>query len=156
MNVLNSDHRLVQLRFKPLWLYVDQVREFCSFFASATFDDHGMGERISIVVHELVENAIRHGDERELELSMERTPGVVVVRVSNTTSDDGAHKLREAFDEMNALPAEQAYAAAIERSISLPEGQSGLGLSRVRHEGRVELVLEAGQGRVSISARGEL
>ena len=23
--------RLVQLRFKPLWLYVDAVREFCGF-----------------------------------------------------------------------------------------------------------------------------
>jgi len=33
--------RLVQVRFKPLWLYVDAVREFCGFFARATFENDG-------------------------------------------------------------------------------------------------------------------
>jgi hypothetical protein len=55
-----ASSRLVQLRFKPLWLYVDAVREFCGFFARAS----GLPR-------------IRYEGQVDLELSV--TPGRVAI-----------------------------------------------------------------------------
>ena len=147
-------NRLVELRFKPLWLYVDEVREFCGFFARATFEDPAIGDRVGLVVHELIENAIRYGDEKELELRMERSEGVVVIRVANTTSDERAKKLSAAFSEMMSASATDAYARALQTAAGRPSIESGLGLPRVRCEGQVDLELEIAPGRVCITARG--
>jgi hypothetical protein len=146
--------RLVELRFKPLWLYVDEVREFCGFFARATFEDEAVGDRVGLVVHELIENAIRYGDEKELELRMERSEGTVVIRVANTTSDEHARKLAAIFSEMMTVPTADAYARAMQSAASRPSIESGLGLPRIRCEGQVELELEVEPGRVCITARG--
>ncbi|HEX4477021.1 MAG TPA: hypothetical protein VH142_18150 [Polyangiaceae bacterium] len=149
-----DSHRLVQLRFKPLWLYVDTVREFCGFFAKATFDDDAIGERVAVVVHELVENAIRYGNDKELELRIERGVTEVLVRVANTTSDEQAENLKRTFAELHRVSAAEAYVQALKRAATLPETQSGLGLARIRHEGRVNLDLSITPGRVCITARG--
>jgi hypothetical protein len=146
--------RLVELRFKPLWLYVDEVREFCGFFARATFDDAAVGDRVGLVVHELVENAIRYGDERELELRLERTVGQVVIRVANTTSDERAQRLAEVFSQLMLASPGDAYARALQSAASRSSIESGLGLPRVRCEGQVDLELEVEPGRVCITARG--
>lgn len=149
-----SNSRLVELRFKPLWLYVDEVREFCGFFARATFEDAAVGDRVGLVVHELIENAIRYGDEKELELRMERSGASVVIRVANTTSDERAKRLSAIFEEMMAVPAAESYARAMRTAAGRPAIESGLGLPRVRCEGQVDLELEVAPGRVCITARG--
>jgi hypothetical protein len=156
--ILESTHagtdRLVHLRFKPLWLYVDAVREFCGFFARATFENEAVGQRVGLIVHELLENAVRYGDEKELEVRFERSNDAILISVVNTTTDERAGKLRALFEEMTTLTPVAAYNRALTRSASLPATESGLGLSRVRYEGQVELQLETSPGRVSITARG--
>lgn len=147
-------NRLVELRFKPLWLYVDEVREFCGFFARATFEDAAIGDRVGLVVHELIENAIRYGDDKELELRMERAEGHVVIQVANTTTDERAKRLSVVFAEMMAIPATDAYARALQSAASRPSIESGLGLPRIRCEGQVDLELQIEPGRVCITARG--
>jgi hypothetical protein len=144
----------VELRFQPLWLYVDAVREFCGFFARATFGREELGDRIGLVVHELVENAVRYGDDNELELKVERTGDQVSVSVANTVTDDHIRRLKDRFDEIVSLPPRDAYIAAMQRAATLPEGQSGLGLPRIRFEGQVELKLVATPGRVCVTATG--
>jgi hypothetical protein len=156
---MNSVHefeedRLVQLRFKPLWLYVDAVREFCGFFARTSFKDDELGQRVGLVVHELIENAVKYGDEKELELRIERVPGSVVIRVANTTTDDRARKLREIFDQLSSVAPADAYTRALQRAATLPDHESGLGLPRIQYEGQVALQLETTPGRVVITARG--
>lgn len=147
--------RLVHLKFKPLWLYVDHVREFCSFFARTSFESEHLGQRMSVVVHELVENAIRYGgDDEELELLIERCDKLVVVKVANTASAERAEVLQRVFADTLELPAEASYLRALRRAAAQPTAQSGLGLPRVRHEGAVDLELELLPGRVCITARG--
>jgi len=149
-----SVDRMVQLRFRPLWLYVDQVREFCGFFARATFGADAVGERVGLVVHELVENAIRYGDERDLELCLERNGERVEISVANTTSPERASDLQEFLSDLLTLPAEQAYVRALEMAASRPAEQSGLGLARVRYEGQCDLELSVSADRVCVTARG--
>ncbi len=152
-NEARSD-RLVQLRFKPLWLYVDAVREFCGFFARTTFEDDGLGQRVGLIVHELIENAVRYGDEQELEVRLERARHEVIISVVNTTTDERANKLRKIFDNLAAVSPDAAYARALSHAASLPKTESGLGLPRIRYEGRVELELQTSPGKVCITARG--
>lgn len=150
---LQSD-RLVQLRFKPLWLYVDAVREFCGFFARASFEDENLGQRVGLIVHELIENAVKYGDEQELDLRIERTEGAIVIRVSNTTTVERATKLQQIFGRLTSLPPAEAYTRALKNAATLPEAESGLGLPRIRYEGQVDLQLETAPGRVVVTARG--
>lgn len=146
--------RLVRVQFKPLWLYVDAVREFCGFFARATFEDDGLGQRVGLIVHELVENAVRYGDEKELEVRLERSDHQVVISVANTTDDARAQKLRGVIDALLELAPAEGYTRALQHAASLPATESGLGLPRVRYEGRVELELSTSPGKVTITARG--
>ena len=146
--------RLVQVRFKPLWLYVDAVREFCGFFARATFENDGLGQRVGLIVHELVENAVRYGDDKELEVRLERRDDEVVIRVANTTNDERAQKLRGVFDELAKLSPAEGYTRALKHAATLPAAESGLGLPRIRYEGRVDLALDVAPGKVTITARG--
>jgi hypothetical protein len=152
-NEARSD-RLVQLRFKPLWLYVDAVREFCGFFARTTFEDDGLGQRVGLIVHELIENAVRYGDEQELEVRLERAKDEVLISVVNTTTEERANKLRRIFDDLATLSPATAYARALQHASALPKAESGLGLPRIRYEGNVELELVTLPGRVCITARG--
>jgi hypothetical protein len=149
-----ASSRLVQLRFKPLWLYVDAVREFCGFFARASFEDDVLGQRVGIIVHELVENAVRYGDEQELELMVERSGSGVLVRVANTATADRAERLKKIFDEISLHTPSEGYARALRHAASLPPSESGLGLPRIRYEGQVDLQLDVTPGRVAITARG--
>ena len=151
-----SAHRIVHLRFKPLWLYVDALREFCGFFARATFKDRDLGQRVALVVHELVENAIRYGDDIELELQVERHAAGMAVSVTNTTSEEQAEMLTEAFKQLEGTDPANAYLEAVRASVEKPATVSGLGLPRIRHEGQVELALTRGPGRVTVTAAGSL
>ena len=109
-----TQHRLVHLRFKPLWLYVDSVREFCDFFARATFEKEEVGERVGLVVHELMENAIRYGDEQDLEVCIERNLDAIVVRVANTLSDERVGTLRQVFADLHTFAPSEAYTRALQ------------------------------------------
>ncbi|HVU02464.1 MAG TPA: hypothetical protein VHE30_11960 [Polyangiaceae bacterium] len=149
-----DQNRLVHLRFRPLWLYLDQVRDFCGFFARASFDSDQLGERVGIIVHELVENAVRYGDDQELEVTLERRADEILVCVANTTTDERAGKLRALVAEMARQSPGEAYAAAMRLAATLPKTESGLGLPRIRYEGRVDLEVETTPGRVSVTARG--
>jgi hypothetical protein len=146
---------LVQLRFKPLWLYVDKVREFCGFFARSTFDDASLGERVALIVHELIENAIRYGDDQELDLRIERVAESVVIAVANTATAEDSLRLKEVFDQLMSQPAQDAYMKALIRAPGLPQTESGIGLPRVRFEGQVDLELDISPGRVCVTARGK-
>jgi len=152
MAVRDESHRLVQLRFKPVWLYADYVRDFCGFFARSSFDDDALAQRIGVIVQELIENAVRHGDEEELELSIECKGGALVVCVTNTTTEDRAERLKKVLDELAAVSPAEAYERALRQAGS--PGETGLGLPRVRYEGRVDLELQTCPGRVAIIARG--
>jgi hypothetical protein len=148
--------RLVQLHFKPLWLYVDAVREFCGFFARATFEDSSIGDRVGLVVHELVENGIRYGDDFELDLRIERGEDAFVVSVLNTAHDEQVEVLMAAFRAAQEGTPLEAYTRALHASVALPAGRGGLGLSRVRFEGNAEMALEREPGRIRVTARGKI
>jgi hypothetical protein len=137
-----------------LWLYVDAIREFCGFFARATFDDSDVGERVGIVVHELVENAIRYGDDIELELRVEREGDAMLVVVANTAPTERIDHLKRVVADLNGLEPREGYLRALQDAAQRSSGLSGLGLPRVRYEGKVTIQLSTEPDRVTVTARG--
>jgi hypothetical protein len=150
---------IVQLKLRPMWRHVDGIRKFCDFFTSESFDNHTLGERVGVVIHELTENAIKYshgGDSAELELLIRRDDEQIEIVVANSPAPEHLPALRAAFEALSAAPAEEAYVAAMRRAAALPEGQSGLGLARVRHDCDVELSLSIDDDLARITAKGKL
>jgi hypothetical protein len=150
---------IVQLRLRPMWRHVDGIRKFCDFFTAESFDDQMLGERVGVVIHELTENAIKYsrsGDSAELELSIHRSDGHIEIVVANSPAPEHVPTLQRAFEGLSAVPAEEAYLAAMRRAAKLPDGQSGLGLARIRHDCGVELSLTMDDDLARITAKGKL
>ncbi len=156
-----SDRPLVLVRFRPVWTYIDGVREFCRFFCDTTFDASDLAERASVVVQETLENAVKYstgGDDAELELRIESHGENIEFSVSSVPDPRHLRTLRAELSSMAEQSPEEAYVAAILRAASAePGAASRLGLARIRHEGRAELSLqEESGGRIRVTATGTL
>ncbi len=150
---------IVHLRLRPMWRHVDGIRKFCDFFTAESFDNETLGERVGVVIHELTENAIkysREGDSAELELSIRHDDGQIEIVVANSPAPEHIDTLRRAFQTLATASAEEAYLSAMRRAATLPDGQSGLGLARIRHDCDVELTLAVDDGLARITAKGKL
>ncbi|HVJ16104.1 MAG TPA: DUF6272 family protein [Polyangiaceae bacterium] len=142
-----------------MWRHVDGIRKFCDSFTAASFDNRTLGERVGVVIHELTENAIKYsraGDSAELELSISHENDRIEVVVANSPAPEHVTALQSIFEKLCAAPAEEAYVAAMRRAATLPEGQSGLGLARIRHDCDVELSLSIENDLARITAKGKL
>jgi len=149
---------LVLMRFRPVWTYIDGVREFCRFFCATTFKTTDLAERASVVVQETLENAVKYstgGDDAELELCIESHGEKIEFSVSSVPDPTHLPTLRAELSSIAAQTPEQAYVAAFLRAAAEPDGASRLGLARIVHEGRTALSMqeEAG-GRIRITATG--
>ncbi|HEY3493229.1 MAG TPA: hypothetical protein VGK73_01030 [Polyangiaceae bacterium] len=150
---------LVFMRFRPVWAYIDGIREFCRFFCATTFSGD-VAERASVVVQETLENAVKYsteGENSELELMIESRGSEIEFSVSSLPDPTHLGGLRDELTSMESQTPEEAYVAAFIRAASSPESVSRIGLARIRHEGRAEITLkEESGGRVRITATSTL
>jgi hypothetical protein len=159
MSSASATERVVQVRFQPMWRYIDGIREFCGFFTRTTFDDPEVGDRIGVVVHELVENAIRYSSRNEsslLHLAVYSRDEEIEVVVANSAEESRVKEFEKIFEKINQGDALDAYSWAMQRARGLPEDQSGLGLPRIRYEGRMSLSMTVDNNVVSVRAKGKL
>lgn len=151
---------LIFMRFRPVWTYVDGIREFCRFFCETTFGETGVAERASVVVQETLENAVKYsggGDDSELELTIESRGTEIEFSVSSLPDPVHLGTLRDELSSIASQTPEEAYVAAFLRAASEPGAASRLGLARIRHEGKAELSLREEQnGRIRITATSTL
>jgi hypothetical protein len=147
---------LIFMRFRPVWTYVDGIREFCRFFCETTFGEADVAERASVVVQETLENAVKYsggGDDSELELTIESRGSEIEFSVSSLPDPVHLGTLRDELSSIASQSPEEAYVAAFLRAASEPGAASRLGLARIRHEGKAELSLqEEKNGRIRITA----
>jgi hypothetical protein len=151
-------NRIIHIRLRPLWAYLDGIREFAKFFCTTTFDE-AVAERAQLVIHEMLENAVKYSerDANDVELSIRSDGKLLDISVTNRPSTDALGVLREEFANLSSRDAETAYFEAVTRASALPNGVSRLGLARMRFEGRFELAMdEDTDGRIRVTAHGEL
>ncbi|HVU01046.1 MAG TPA: ATP-binding protein [Polyangiaceae bacterium] len=143
------------LRFPKQWDQIDVVRESCGFFARAAYRDVLVGQRVELVVHELVENAIRYAapDEDHVEVDLHGSAGEFEVSVSSRSREEHVDTLLGVLAELNRSDPADAYVAAMQR-YARSEGGGGLGLARVACEANVRLAAAYSDGAMRLVARG--
>lgn len=150
---------LVYMRFRPAWTYIDGIREFGRFFCERTFEKGEVAERATMVLQEMLENAVKYSTEGpdELEVALDREGSFLQIEITSTPEPEHKAALEREIALLYERPAEEAYQAAFERAAADASGGSRLGLARIRFEGRLDLsVTHLDRGRLTVTARGNL
>lgn len=143
----------VELRFGPRWTYISSVRKFVASFFMIGLSDKERAEQISMAASELLENAVKYASEEEgyLKITIAKADSVVDVCVKNKAEAHHVNTLRREFALIHSGQPEQVYLKKMEEA-AMTEGQSRLGLARIRYEAGAQLRLDVHDGEVSIHA----
>jgi hypothetical protein len=143
----------VELRFGPRWTYISSVRKFVANFFMIGLADKERAECISMAASELLENAVKYASEDEgyLKITIAKGEREVDVCVKNKAEPHHINTLRRELALIHAGHPEQVYLKKMEEA-AMTEGQSRLGLARIRYEARAQLRLEVNDSEVSIHA----
>ena len=151
---------LVYVRFRPVWAYIEGLREFGRFFCHLTFGESEVAERARVVIQEALENAVKyseHDSDSDVELAISNLGNRLEISV--TSRPDAVHidRLRAEIAWINGNSAEHAYLSAFRRTADSPEAAARLGLARIRYEGKAAISMEVQEGgRVRVTAIGML
>lgn len=157
---VDPDRPLVYVRLRPVWTYIDGIRDFTGFFCDHTFPEPMLAQRARVVIQETLENAIKYslrGPDSELEIAIHSTGTDLRISVSSTPDPAHLERLRQELAEISKKEPQQAYVDAFARAAVSPDASAQLGLARIRYEGKAELQLdEEADGRIRITATGGL
>jgi two-component sensor histidine kinase len=134
---------------------VSIVRRFVEESFEKLYGDADAVHRISLAVHELLENAAKYSVGPQTGLRIRFQPnGPARIELTNETTPEHVARLRTCVSEIQAAPEPFAhYQHLMRRSVGIDE-ESGLGLARIRAEGDLDLSLEVHGTTVTIVASG--
>jgi hypothetical protein len=159
-----SDAELrLMLTLEPNWRAIEALRSSLLSCVVAILGSKELGETASIVVSELLENAVKYGAwsgaPGRLEVEVIACGESFRVRVANPVSagQPSVARLEEMIDWIRRFPdGEAAYRARLAEIARSPaQSGSGLGLVRVAREGPCSLEVESTADRVLVSAARE-
>jgi two-component sensor histidine kinase len=120
-------------------------------------DDQDLVRRLSMTVHELVENGIKHAlcDPTIMRISLEQRPGAVRARIATTNqaSVENVDRLRASVAEIvrtGASDLPRLYESHLRRRE--PTGGGGIGLVRIRVEAEMSVDCEVTGSMVTVIA----
>jgi len=144
------------LRMEPSWAVIDDVRRFVESFCATACPDAERQEQLALATHELVQNAFANAADADVELRIEldRGAGRVSLSVSNGCQPEQIDVLRSRLARAQAH--RDPLAGYLEAMREAPSARGGLGLSRIRYEGALDLGLEVRGARVTVHAAGPL
>ena len=149
----------VSMRFRPATDYLDGIREFALFFCKRTFSDTEVAQRVTVIVQEALENALKYsfpGSQSELHMEVDATRSQMAISVASEPDPTHLDELRKELVELYKRDAEAAYLFAFQRAANNPSGPSHIGLARIRYEGRADIQLHESDGRIRFTATGAL
>jgi two-component sensor histidine kinase len=133
---------------------VSIVRRFVEESFEKLVGDPDAVFRVSLAVHELLENASKYaiGDKTGLSVHFDSDGPTASIRLTNQTTPQHIARLRSCIDEIQASTEPfELYQTLMRRSFGIQE-ESGLGLVRIRAEGELNLSLEIDGNMVTIVA----
>jgi two-component sensor histidine kinase len=142
------------LQIQPQSRMVSIVRRFVEESFEKLVGDPEAVYRVSLAVHELLENAAKYavGDKTRLSVHFESDGAAASIKLTNETTPEHISRLRACIDEIQASAEPSAlYQTFMRRSFGLQD-ESGLGLVRIRAEGELDLSLETHGTTVTITA----
>ncbi len=143
------------LRLPPQARMVSIVRRFVEETFAKLVSDADAVHRVSLVVHELLENAAKYSVGQLTRLCVRFEPGgPASIEMTNETTPEHIARLRLRVREIQEATEPFAhYQALMRRTVSVDE-ESGLGLARIRAEGDLNLSLSVDGTMVTIIASG--
>jgi hypothetical protein len=146
----------VELHFEPNWDYLSTVRTFIISFIAISISDKKKADEVAMSVNELLENAIkyscREGIGIDIRINKPEKPDISV-SVSNFATQEAADALIERISRIYEMPPMEAYLAFMKESISSTDGESRIGLARIRYEAGAMIRAEYNNGKVTVYAR---
>lgn len=164
INTSDVEQGCLQLRLQlPYsWDCIESVRQAVAAAIMASLSNPMLAEQMAMVASELLENAVKHGEEGPIALTVQETAGQLEVALSNAVGPDPVSTVmladRIAFIHRCAS-AREAYLTAMlavyEQGLaSASSSQSTLGLARIAAEGECLLEMEQSRpGWVTVRAR---
>ena len=142
------------LQIQPQPRMVSIVRRFVEESFEKLVGDPDAVFRVSLAVHELLENAAKYsvGEKTGLAVYFESTGQAASVTLTNQTTPEHIERLRACIAEIQDSPEPfLLYQTLMRRTFGIQE-ESGLGLTRIRAEGELDLSLEIEGSTVTIVA----
>ncbi len=133
---------------------VSIVRRFVEESFEKLVGDPDAVFRVSLAVHELLENAAKYsvGNKTGLSVYCESTGHAASVTLTNQTTPEHIERLRACIAEIqDSAEPSLLYQTLMRRTFGIQE-ESGLGLARIRAEGELDLSLEIEGSTVTIVA----
>lgn len=133
---------------------VSIVRRFVEETFEKIVGDADAVFRVSLAVHELLENAAKYavGDTTDLTVRFESGGAGAHIRLTNQTTPERLARLRAFVSEIQSSDSPLVlYHAMMRRTLGVV-GESGLGLARIRAEGGLDLSLEIEGTTVTVVA----
>ena len=152
--------RLVEIRFRPFWEYIEAIRHLGRSMCQTTFGTSAVGERVQLVIQEALENAVKYsegGPHNDLEIAISSSSNSIEISVTSKPNPQDLDSLRTELNWISEKDPETAYLEAFKRAAETPGASARLGLARMRFEGKVELsIVETSDGRIRLNARGAI
>lgn len=145
------------LQLQPQPRMVSVVRRFVAESCEKMVGDPTTVHRVSLAVHELLENAAKYavGEKTGLTVRFESDGSGASIRLTNQTTPEHVARLRASVEAIqSAAEPFLHYQNLMRRSFGVVE-ESGLGLARIRAEAELKLSLEIRGNMVTIVASSE-
>jgi len=142
------------LQIQPQPRMVSIVRRFVEESFEKLVGDPEAVFRVSLAVHELLENAAKYavGDQTGLSVHFEADGSAARIRLTNQSTPEHIARLRASIEEIQSSDEPFALYQTLMRRTAGVEHESGLGLARIRAEGELDLSLEIDSLMVTITA----
>lgn len=142
------------LQLQPQPRMVSVVRRFVEESFEKMVGDADAVHRVSLAVHELLENAAKYavGDQTGLTVHFDAQGPTASIKLTNQTTPEHIARLRACIDAIQAAAEPFVHYRNLMRSTCSMDAESGLGLARIRAEGELNLSLEIRGNTVTIIA----
>jgi hypothetical protein len=147
---------LVNVKLPHTWDHIRKIRR--SVGDALARSDHRVRTAAMMVTSELVENAVKYGEEvpaaPQISISLSSSDSQLMISVSNGSTDAaGARELERRIQEVQDAPDKGAlYMARLEELLAEPTETGKLGLYRIAFEGKFDLHFDYSDQVVTVTA----
>ena len=144
----------MEVQFPPDWRVLRDLRTFVDNLVNSVAESNDLAQRVSMVVTELAENAVKYADSNSttVRLTVEPTPFGVRCETENDAHPEHIEELARLMTQVNVGDSLDVYIQALTAACDDEGFGSKVGLARIRHEGQMTLTLEVSRSRVRIVA----
>jgi hypothetical protein len=136
----------INLAFGPRWKYISSVRAFVESFCSISLDNKIKADKISLAASELLENAVKYASEDGTNIFIKMQEDGVEISVENIATPEQIEILKSELEKVNQGEPMEAFMNKVQEVAMRDDGQSRLGLARIRCDTGADLSLSVRDG----------